>query len=40
MTFPTDSAAWNFVRHNNLEGKKYYIAPMECNYRVSFLDYK
>lgn len=40
MTFPTDSAAFNFVRYNNLEGKKFYIVPMECKYKVSFLDYK
>lgn len=40
MTFPTDSAAWNFVRYHDLEGRKYYIVPMECKHKVSFLDYK
>ena len=40
MTFPTDQSAFNFVRHHNLEGRKYYITPMECRYKVSFLDYK
>ena len=36
IAFPTDSAAWNFIKHHNLEGRKYYIVPMECKYKVSF----
>lgn len=40
MTFPTDQSAFNFIRHHDLEGRKYYIVPMECKYKVSFLDYK
>lgn len=40
ITFNTDQAAWNFVRHHNLENRKHYICPMECKYKVSFLDYK
>lgn len=36
MTFNTDQAAWNFVRHHNLEKCKHYICPMECKYTVSF----
>lgn len=40
MTFNTDQAAWNFVRHHNLENRKYYICPMTCKYSVAFLDYK
>ena len=34
MTFPTDSAAFNFVRYHNLEGRKYYIAPLECKHTI------
>lgn len=36
MTFPTDSAAFNFIRYHDLEKRKHCIVPMQCNYEISF----
>ena len=40
ITFNTDQAAFNFIKRNNLENRKFYICSMKCQYTVSFLDYK